>query len=110
MKVYSIEFKPSAVKDLKKLPSSVRKRIGLKLDYFRLQPDPLVYATKLAGFSKGGDYQFQIGQYRIVFDLEGFIITILYIEHRRVSIRTYCNYFTRETYSPVRVSTLMRSS
>lgn len=83
MSAYSIEFKPTAVKDLKKLPTAVRKRIGLRLDYFRQQPDPLAYATKLTGFSRGGDYRFRVGQYRIVFDVNKDKIIVLYIEHRR---------------------------
>lgn len=83
MNKYQIEFRPTAVKDLKKLPSAIRKRIAEKLDYYRNQADPLNYATKLTGFGKGGDYRFRVGQYRIVFDLEKDKITVLYVEHRR---------------------------
>ncbi len=83
MSVCQIEFKPTAVKDIKKLPLAVRKRIAAKLDFYRQQPDPLVHATKLTGFSKGGDYRFRVGQYRIVFDVSGNKIMVLYVEHRR---------------------------
>lgn len=83
MSTYHIEFKPTAVKDLKKLPTAICKRIAEKLDYYRHQPDPLVYATKLTGFSKGGDYRFRVGQYRIVFDVQKDKIIVLYVEHRR---------------------------
>lgn len=83
MSKYQIEFRPTAAKDLRKLPSVIRKRIAEKLDYYRNQPDPLSYATKLTGFSKGGDYRFRVGQYRIVFDLEKDKIIVLYVEHRR---------------------------
>ena len=83
MSAYTIEFKPTAVKDLKKLPTAFRKRIGRKLDYYCKQPDPLAHATKLTGFTKGGDYRFRLGEYRIVFDLKKEKIIVLYIEHRR---------------------------
>ena len=83
MSIYLIEFKPTAVKDLKNLPSAVRKRIGIKLTFYAQQPNPLEYATKLTGFSKGGDYRFRVGQYRIVFDVQKNKIIVLFIEHRR---------------------------
>lgn len=81
--MYDIEFKPAAVKDLKKLPIAVRKRIGTKLDYYRRQSNPLAYAVKLTGFNKGGDYRFRVGEHRVVFDLVQDKIVVLYVEHRR---------------------------
>lgn len=83
MSTFTIEFKPTAVKDLKKLPTAIRKRIGQKLDYYSKQPDTLAHATKLTGFTKGGDYRFRVGEYRIIFDLNKERIIVLYIEHRR---------------------------
>ena len=83
MSRYRVEFRPAAVKDLKKLPTAVRQRIGLKIDYYRKQPDPLTYAVKLTGLNKGGDYRFRIGQYQVVFDVEDDRIIVLYVEHRR---------------------------
>ena len=89
MSSHVIEFKPTAVKDLKKIPTAVRKRIGRKLDYYSKQPDPLDYATKLTGLTKGGDYRFRVGEYRIVFDLKETKIIVLYIEHRREVYRKH---------------------
>ncbi len=80
---YSVKFKPSAAKDLKKLPAPTRKQISQKLGYYCSQPDPLKYAAKLTGFSGGGDYRFRIGRYRVVFDLAKDTIIVLYVEHRR---------------------------
>ena len=31
---YIVVFKPSAIKDLRKLPVNIQKRIGEKLDYY----------------------------------------------------------------------------
>lgn len=37
-------FKPSAVKDLKKLPRSIRERILHKLDFYAKSTHPLLFA------------------------------------------------------------------
>lgn len=79
----SVVLKPSAIKDLKKLPISIQKRIGKKLHFFFSQKEPLDYAAPLVGNGKVGDYRFKHGDYRVVFDLDNDTITILMIEHRR---------------------------
>jgi mRNA interferase RelE/StbE len=80
---YKVALKPSADKDLKRLPINIQKRIAKKLNYFLQQKEPLDYAVPLIGNGKVGDYRFRIGDYRIIFDLAGNSITILMIEHRR---------------------------
>lgn len=76
-------FKATALKDLKQMPVMIRRRILTKLEYYAQQLDPLRYATKLTSFSKGGDYRFRIGRYRVVFDVSGDTIYVLHIEHRK---------------------------
>lgn len=73
----------SALKDLKKLNPVTQKQIVKKLKYFIEQPNPIKYAVKLTNFTKGGDYRFRIGQYRVVFDSYDEHLYILHIEHRR---------------------------
>lgn len=80
---YKVVLKPTAVKDLKKLPKSIQKRIKDKLNFYFTQPEPINYAVKLIGSSKTGQYRFRAGDYRVVFDLKDKNIVILYIEHRR---------------------------
>jgi mRNA interferase RelE/StbE len=80
---YNVEFKPSALKDLKKLPINIQKRIAKKLDYILNQNEPLDYAAPLVGNSIAGDYRFRIGNYRVVFDLVKNKLIIILIEHRR---------------------------
>ena len=80
---YKVALKPSADKDLKRLPINIQKRIAKKLNYFLQQKEPLDYAVPLIGNGKVGDYRFRIGDYRIVFDLVGTNMTILMVEHRR---------------------------
>lgn len=85
MSAFEIVFKPTAVKDVKKLPMTIRKQIGFKLDYYIQQSNPLAYASRLIEPSRGGDYRFRIGNYRVVFDIDrnGSKLIVLYVEHRR---------------------------
>lgn len=76
-------FTPTAVKDLHKLPKAVQKRIGIKLQFYINQKDPMTYAVPLIGSPKAGHYRFRVGDYRVVFDKQGNKLIILYIEHRR---------------------------
>jgi len=80
---YVVDFKPSAVKDLRKLPINIQKRIGKKLEHYLNQNEPLDYAVPLVGNGKVGDYRFRVGDYRVIFDLNNNRIIILMIEHRR---------------------------
>jgi len=55
-------------------------RIGKKLLTYK--QDPLKYAEKISD-PKLGSYRFRIGDYSVVFDLEGKDIVILRVGHRR---------------------------
>ncbi len=79
---FRIEFKAVAAKDIKKLSPLLQKRVAKKLQYFLAQPDPLAYAEVLKKPPRGGSYRFRVGNYRVVFDVEGKTLTILYVEHR----------------------------
>jgi len=80
--MYSYEFKPRAVRDLKKLPKEVQKIIIKKLDYFVSFENPLVFADHLINFEIG-TYRFRIGDYRVIFDVIDEKIIILALDHRR---------------------------
>lgn len=77
-------FKPSALKDLKKLPSAIRNRIISKLDFFVKTKEPLRFAEKLKD-KELGEFRFRIGDYRVVFDYDfkRQAIIILAIGHRK---------------------------
>lgn len=76
------EFNSRARKDIKNLPSEIAERIIKKLDYFISTPNPLVYADHLTNYEIGS-YRFRIGDYRVIFDIDGDKIVILKIGHRR---------------------------
>ncbi|MDO8609768.1 MAG: type II toxin-antitoxin system RelE/ParE family toxin [bacterium] len=80
--MYSYCFKSLVVKDLKKLPKEVQKRIIKKLDYFISVENPLQFAESLVNYELGM-YRFRIGNYRVIFDIEETMIVILAIGHRR---------------------------
>ena len=70
------------VKSIQKLTPQVKKRLKQKLEYFTSQPDPLVFAKAL---TKPADaqYRFRVGNYRVLFDLEGKNIVVLLVQHRK---------------------------
>jgi len=77
-------FKPSALRDLKKLPKSVQKRIFNKLDFYMNSNNPLKFAEALKDRALG-DFRFRVGDYRVIFDFDSKknIIIILTIGHRK---------------------------
>lgn len=80
--MYSYEFKPQAVRDLKKLSREMQKRIIKKLDYFVSAEDPLFFADHLINYELGS-YRFRIGDYRVIFDVMNEVLIILTLGHRR---------------------------
>ena len=79
MKYY---FKPSALRDLRRLPKILQKRLIDKLDYYVESGEPLKFAESLKDKSLG-EYRFRVGDYRIIFDAVGNDIIILTVGHRR---------------------------
>lgn len=78
----SLAYKKQAVKDIRKLPKQVQKRLKTKLEWFINQDDPISFASAL---TKPADaqYRFRVGSYRILFDIEEDIVVILHVQHRR---------------------------
>jgi len=78
---YKIIVKPSAQKDLDKLPDKELKRIALRLEQLRINPRPI-------GVQKLSDdegYRLRSGNYRILFIINDKIknIFIFRIKHRK---------------------------
>lgn len=80
--MYRYEFTSIALKQLEKLPVNIQKRIIKKLDYYCRQKNPLRFADFLIDY-RLGDYRFRVNDYRIVFDMEGEVLIILAVGHRR---------------------------
>lgn len=82
MPKYQLLYKKVAVKSIQKLSPQIKKRLQIKLEFFEIQEDPLIFAKAL---TKPADaqYRFRVGNYRILFDLEGSNIIILLVQHRK---------------------------
>jgi mRNA interferase RelE/StbE len=77
---YSIRLKPSAEKDLRKLPKDVLQRVFQVLE--SLPSDPFPHqSSKLTGTDRL--YRIRVGDYRIVYEAGAAELTVHYIRHRR---------------------------
>ena len=77
--IYEIEFKPRALKDLKALPKSDQGRIIARIE--ALRNDLAGDAKKLTNFTP--EYRLRVGDYRILFEVEGNRAIIYRILHRK---------------------------
>ena len=65
---FGLVYTRRAVKDIQKLDQSVKARIGKAL--LRFAADPLKHSKRLTNPALG-TFRFRIGDYRVVFDLDG---------------------------------------
>ena len=77
---YRLVYTQKAVTDIDGLDAGVKKRIGTTL--LRFKNNPLQYAERLTDPELGG-YRFRIGDYRVIFDIEGNDIVVLRAGHRK---------------------------
>ena len=76
---YRLVFTRRATRDMNALAPEVRGRIGEALERYR--GDPRRYARRMVEPALG-NYRFRIGDYRVIFDLEGEEIVVLRVGHR----------------------------
>ncbi|MCX9080804.1 MAG: type II toxin-antitoxin system RelE/ParE family toxin [Candidatus Methanoperedens sp.] len=77
---YEIIFSDNALHQLKKIEKNVQERIIAVLERIRIRPETCV--TKLVG---DPGYKLQVGDYRIIMDIDNKIlrILILKVSHRK---------------------------
>lgn len=80
--MFDVQFTPSGVKDLKKLPQGIQKRIIKKIDFFSSQENPLSFSRPLITLPPS-THRFRVGDYRTAFYLSGNTLIIDRIRHRR---------------------------
>ncbi len=78
--MYKIVLTQRAFQDLDDIDKIYQHRIAEKLKKF--SEDPLKYARKLS-IPKIGSYRFRIGDFRVIFDIDGENIVVLRIGHRK---------------------------
>jgi mRNA interferase RelE/StbE len=77
---YRLVYTRRAERDIKKLESDTKDRVSKAL--LRYSEEPLKFAEKLSDPILG-EYRFRIGDYRVIFDIEGNEIVVLRVGHRR---------------------------
>jgi mRNA interferase RelE/StbE len=87
MASYSIRFKSSAEKDLRRLTRDLVSRVMEKIEELRLEPFPN-QSIKISGSER--HYRLRVGDYRVVYEVDAKekLITINYVRHRSV---VYCD-------------------
>ncbi len=80
---YNIEFKPRAVKDIQVLSSRIQARILARIEEMG---DNLSGDVKRLTDSTP-EYRLRVGEYRVLFEIEGGAIVIYRIRHRREAYR-----------------------
>ena len=82
---YELVITRRAEKDIARLDPVAKQRVKEALqEYLK---DPLRHARKLLELSLG-TYRFRIGDYRVIFDLEGDKLVVLRVGHRREIYRS----------------------
>jgi mRNA interferase RelE/StbE len=77
---YNLLYTSRAERDIKKLDPSIKRQIGKAI--LRLQNNPVEHSEKLTD-PKIGTYRFRVGDYRVIFDMDGNNIVILRVGHRK---------------------------
>jgi mRNA interferase RelE/StbE len=82
MDLYRIEWKPSAVQELKNLPRQIVGRIVNAVEQLSTEPYP-TGVRKLVGSEHS--YRIRVGDYRIIYSVmaSALIIEIIRVGHRR---------------------------
>ncbi len=75
-------FAHLAFRQFQKLDRAVQKRIDEKLCFYISQKNPLQFAVPLKD-TRFGNWRFRIGDYRVLFDVEGNKIIVLKLGHRK---------------------------
>ena len=77
--MFQIEWKKSAVKELGKLDKSVSSRIYKDVESLK---DNL-YSKDVKRLRASNDFRLRLGDYRIIFSIDGNIINVLKVGHRK---------------------------
>ncbi|MBI3875998.1 MAG: type II toxin-antitoxin system RelE/ParE family toxin [Verrucomicrobia bacterium] len=76
---YAVEFRPKAIKDLDSLSPEIARRVVEKAD--RLRHDLEGDVKRLTNFTP--EYRLRVGDYRVLFEVEGSRVIVYRVRHRR---------------------------
>ncbi len=79
---FSVEFTPSAVRELRKLAKAIQKRISVVIDALAENPFPRGVKKLLA---EQNIYRVRVGDYRILYQVEAakLVVLVVKVGHRR---------------------------
>ena len=81
--IYQVEFKPRAIKDLQVLPVAEHRRVVSKIEV--LQNNLGGDVKQLTNFTP--EYRLRVGNYRVLFEVEGDKVIVYRIVHRKDAYR-----------------------
>jgi mRNA interferase RelE/StbE len=81
--IYAVEFKPRALKDLQQVPERDRRRLFAKIE--GLQNNLAGDVKKLTAATP--EYRLRVGDYRVLFEIEGSRVVIYRVRPRREAYR-----------------------
>ena len=76
---YSVELKPRGIRDIESLPRAEAARVLAKIR--RMQEGLVGDIKRLTNFTP--EYRLRVGDYRVLFELEGARVVIYRVLHRR---------------------------
>jgi mRNA interferase RelE/StbE len=78
---YTVEFRPTAAKEFKKLPLEAKQRIEVQIEALRLDPRPPGAKTLQGG---NGELRIRVGDYRVIYRIQDdkLIVLVLKVGHR----------------------------
>ncbi len=76
---YQLEFKPQALHDLAGMDRVIAHRVMRKIE--RMRNDLAGDVKRLTNFNPS--YRLRVGDYRVIFEVDGKTVTIYYVRHRR---------------------------
>ncbi len=80
---YDVRFKPKAVKDIESLPSRIQGRVLARIE--KMSDDLKGDVKRLTNFTP--EFRLRVGDFRVLFEIEGETIIIYQIRHRREAYR-----------------------
>ena len=78
---FTVEIRDLALDDLGELPRNIQARVIRSIES-RLATEPSRYGVRLRR-SLTGLWKIRVGDYRIVYELEGQVVTVWAIRHRK---------------------------
>jgi mRNA interferase RelE/StbE len=77
--MYKIDWKEGAFRDIEKLEPSISRRIYKNVDELAIDP----FSKNIKRLKGRDDFRLRVGDYRIIFLIEGSSIQILKVGHRK---------------------------